>query len=714
MLNRLSLRAKVLLIVIPLFGTLILSSGIVIVREIQRYRATGTLDSALDLVGGISKFVHQAQIERAKSAMFIGKKITKEVLQQSHEATDSAKAVVQSALGQFPEEIAGPLKQVFTELEEARRVVQLDGTTPSEMAKRYIHFIASAVQIEVSASRLVALDGIENRLLGLTILESSKENLGQLRAALVAIVSADRPIGSKEVAKIQNLRTAFRVALQSPALSISKTTSSKIEEILNSQSFGEVSAIIDTVSEKASLGAFGVLADQVFAKTTSLIDQLYAANNTEWHLIDEEFAAVRKKALLLMILATSIAGGMMVISFFLAMVITRRLVEDMSQVSRSLTESVTLSAQVSTELTDSSQELSAAVTEQAESLQETVASLEEVKSMVSKTASNSEQAKTLSNEASQEAQEGMRAVTEMVTAMDEISTSNALVQSKIDESNTNLQQIIKVIQEIGSRTKVINDIVFQTKLLSFNASVEAARAGIHGKGFAVVAEEVGNLARMSGEAAKEIGALLHDGSQKVETIIAESKEQVGSIVTASKSKIDAGLVSSKKCSDFFNSIIEKISKIDETIVEIATASKEQSQGIHEISKAMNQLDTTTQSNRQATEETAKIANVLKSQSQDVASHVQTLQSIIVGQDSLGTPRTDKSFAPFKGAAESSPASRMGTPTNVIPFPNKSDARGAESVGVQRGSGGLPLAAGAESQVTEGSLPTGSDPGFEEV
>ena len=62
-----------------------------------------------------------------------------------------------------------------------------------------------------------------------------------------------------------------------------------------------------------------------------------------------------------------------------------------------------------------------------------------------------------------------------------------------NESNKEIQEIVKVIAEIGNKTKVINDIVFQTKLLSFNASVEAARAGENGKGFAVVAEEVGKL-----------------------------------------------------------------------------------------------------------------------------------------------------------------------------------------------------------------------------
>ena len=77
-------------------------------------------------------------------------------------------------------------------------------------------------------------------------------------------------------------------------------------------------------------------------------------------------------------------------------------------------------------------------------------------------------------------------------------------------------------------------IVFQTKLLSFNASVEAARAGEYGKGFSVVAEEVGNLAQMSGIAAKDISALLQSSVKKVEQIATESKTKIDRLVQNSK------------------------------------------------------------------------------------------------------------------------------------------------------------------------------------
>src|SRR6056297_538175 len=70
---------------------------------------------------------------------------------------------------------------------------------------------------------------------------------------------------------------------------------------------------------------------------------------------------------------------------------------------------------------------------------------------------------------------------------------------KLEDSISSLEDIKGIVEQIKKKTAVINDIVFETQLTSFNASIEAARAGQHGKGFAVVAEEVGKLARLSGD-----------------------------------------------------------------------------------------------------------------------------------------------------------------------------------------------------------------------
>ena len=184
------------------------------------------------------------------------------------------------------------------------------------------------------------------------------------------------------------------------------------------------------------------------------------------------------------------------------------------------------------------------------------------------------------------------------------------IEGQVETSNNELTEITKVIYEIASKTKIINDIVFQTKLLSFNASVEAARAGEHGKGFAVVAEEVGNLAQMSGQAAKEIAQMVDGSIKKVDKIIKDTKSKVGNLITMGKEKVDAGITTARRCNDVLDSILKNVEDMNQMIGEMATSSSEQAKGVDEISKAMNQVEVVTQGNSTAAGRSTVIAHQL--------------------------------------------------------------------------------------------------------
>ena len=147
--------------------------------------------------------------------------------------------------------------------------------------------------------------------------------------------------------------------------------------------------------------------------------------------------------------------------------------------------------------------LSEATTEQAGAIAETSSSMEEMSSMLNQTATNS--AKTLQDaeEGQKETEKGKQVIANMMAAMDEIHSSN-----------NRLEALVKLIQEIDNKTRVINNIVFETRLLSFNASIEAARAGVHGKGFRDGWTRSWKLASMSGKAAEDIRNLLDSGIQK--------------------------------------------------------------------------------------------------------------------------------------------------------------------------------------------------------
>jgi len=215
---------------------------------------------------------------------------------------------------------------------------------------------------------------------------------------------------------------------------------------------------------------------------------------------------------------------------------------------------------------------------QAASLEETAASMEEMTSTVQQNTDNAQQASRLAFDAKSWAEQGGEVVGSTIQAMTEISRSS--------------QQITDIIG-------VIDEIAFQTNLLALNAAVEAARAGEQGRGFAVVATEVRNLAQRSAAAAKEIKVLIKD----------------------SVAKVKEGTKLANKSGETLKEILLAVKKVSEIITEIATASQEQSLGIHQINKAVAQMDEMTQKNADLVEAATTASNAMKEQAQTLKEQV---------------------------------------------------------------------------------------------
>ncbi|RZA11329.1 MAG: hypothetical protein EOP10_33240, partial [Proteobacteria bacterium] len=228
------------------------------------------------------------------------------------------------------------------------------------------------------------------------------------------------------------------------------------------------------------------------------------------------------------------------------------------------------------------------------------------------------------------AEEGKGAVNQMLNSIQEINRGNIDIMVQSAESNEAFANIVKVIGEISNKTKVINDIVFQTKLLSFNASIEAARAGEQGKGFSVVAEEVGNLAMMSGNAAKEITELLEMSIVKVEKTVEDTKSKLENLIAASQKKIEVGMGTAHNCGAALDEIVKNVSDMSQLVSEIASASQEQAQGVEEITRSMNQLDQVTQQNASATQQAAEATDELNGQANQLQLMVRDLVQTVRG------------------------------------------------------------------------------------
>ena len=339
--------------------------------------------------------------------------------------------------------------------------------------------------------------------------------------------------------------------------------------------------------------------------------------------IDED---VKKSAknILLAILAVQVI--LSVSLFFVIRKTTSSLIKSMDH----LRETSGDTYDTSKDLKTASQDISMAGAEQASAVQETVATLDQITAMVQASVTNANRSSELGESSLNVANEGKKAVDQVIRAIEEINVNSVHLMEQVEHSNARITEIIDVIKGIAEKTQVINDIVFQTKLLSFNASVEAARAGEHGKGFAVVAEEVGNLARMSGTAANEISEMLQGSISKVQSIVDETKSSIGQSVKTGKDKVDVGIRVANDCGKTLEQVVQNVTNVRQLISEIAMAANEQAQGVNNISQAMTNIDQASNKNAATSEATAQLATALAQNADSLKEIVHAFEKEILG------------------------------------------------------------------------------------
>jgi methyl-accepting chemotaxis protein len=230
------------------------------------------------------------------------------------------------------------------------------------------------------------------------------------------------------------------------------------------------------------------------------------------------------------------------------------------------------------ELSDASKKLSDSSNAQAASLEETAAAIEEISATIDKSS---------------------QSAAKMALYAQNVTKSNETGKTLAYQTSESMEQLSVEVNAIHESISVIDQIAFQTNILSLNAAVEAATAGEAGKGFAVVAAEVRNLAARSAEAAKEIKDLVES---------ATSKAKDGKIITT---KMIGG----------YNELNENIAVTIELIEDVATASKEQQLAMAQINDTVNSLD-------QATQQNASLASNISDMAEVTTSLAVQLQSAV--------------------------------------------------------------------------------------
>ena len=264
--------------------------------------------------------------------------------------------------------------------------------------------------------------------------------------------------------------------------------------------------------------------------------------------------------------------------------VTRQIEESVDALTTGMRQVASTAVQVA----GSAQSLSQGSTQQAASLEETSASMEQMASMTRRNAENTLEAATSMAETQRLVGDANSALGEMVNSM-----------IAIRESSDKVAKIIKTIDEIA----------FQTNILALNAAVEAARAGQAGMGFAVVADEVRSLAQRSAQAARDTAALIEE----------------------SISRANQGHQRLAQVSGAIEAITTSAGRVKGLVDAVSVASREQAQGIDQVTQAITQMERVTQNTAATAEESAAASEELSAQAESSMGVVSRLAGLVGSQ-----------------------------------------------------------------------------------
>jgi methyl-accepting chemotaxis protein len=241
------------------------------------------------------------------------------------------------------------------------------------------------------------------------------------------------------------------------------------------------------------------------------------------------------------------------------------------------------------QVSSSSQSLAGGASQQAASLEETSATMEEMSTLTHKNTASSCSA------------------ADIVTASDQVV---AKAESTIREMSVSMHEISESGEKITEVVKLIDAIAFQTRILSLNAAVEAARAGTAGAGFAVVADEVGRLAQECAGAARN----------------------TGDMIDTTVSNVRAGVARLHSAGEAIAGVLDHFARIKVLVNDVRSGSQDQAQGIDQVVRVVSQMQQLTGATAASAEQTAAASRELDARSRRLNDLVGQLRAL-VGEDS---------------------------------------------------------------------------------
>jgi len=528
----------------------------------QNVAATYNRDDMSENVGKIEELVNTWQEEFGESLIQLREQLNDEDI----EFEDMVESYIENSGAETIEELTQAIETVIADFDKEM----------NERAMRIVTSIAKNMSDIQMSIRGYLLSGEEDSLIPY---QTAKEKLGfQLMDLSDLVFNAfDVSFMNQNIDKVESISAKWIKEDAQPLIDY------RVQTNKNMATMSDVTALIQAGTGKKYMDAVRKeLAGFIERETTIMNSRQALAKKT---------ANSTKNLIILGTLMTILVA--LLISYFLTKSITRPFKEifqglesfslvELNDVQTQFGEITESLIQSGTLVNEASQEIADGANVQAASLEETASSMEEISSMTRMNNTNANEANQLMKHAELLVQKTNEAMKDLTDSMKAISDAS-------DET-------VKIV-------KNIDEIAFQTNLLSLNASIEAANAGEHGAGFAVVAGEVRSLAMRSAEAANSTNKLIE-----------------GNV-----SKIRHGSDLVRKADEEFSQVAEIASMVAKLVYEISAASDEQTQGIEQINKSLTEMEDVTQQNASSTQDLSEQAARLNAQ-------VQIMLTILEGRE----------------------------------------------------------------------------------
>nr|WP_231943321.1 methyl-accepting chemotaxis protein [Hydrogenophaga crassostreae] len=281
-------------------------------------------------------------------------------------------------------------------------------------------------------------------------------------------------------------------------------------------------------------------------------------------------------------------------------------VEELRSLVGNVQATATRVAQTTAAVESTSTELLAASNEQLREIRETGQSVVDMAKRINQVSGQAQESALVARSSRQAAEQGLQAVQDAIGGMNAI-------RDQIQDTSKRIKRLGESSQEIGEITELISDITEQTNVLALNAAIQAASAGEAGRGFSVVAEEVQRLAERSGDATRQIAAL-------VKTIQTDTQDAVGAMERSTQ-----GVVEGAKLSDNAGTALSEIDRVSrrlaDLIEEISTAASREADSANEVAGNIQHIFAVTEQTGEGTRSTAQQVRELSAMAEELRQSV---------------------------------------------------------------------------------------------